>query len=400
MKFHYQARSKIGEIQSGVVEASSKEAAFAVLKAHGFFVIALEEIAPPFYAKGLEIFQRITRKDIVSFSRQLAIMLKSQVPLTETFQTLAKQTTSPKLGEIISKIAKDVEGGIPLSKAFSAFPKVFSPFFVNMVKSGEASGKLSDTFLYLAGYLEREYNFRSKIQGAMVYPLFILLVFSAVATLITVYIMPQLTDVLKETEQELPLITQIVIAVSDFLKSQGWIIILAVVLLIIFIFQYARSKSGKRFFDRNLLKLPLIGPFLRKLYLSRFALNLSTLILGGLPISQALEITSKVVGNEEYKKIIMKTREEVEKGSTISLILAKYPKFISPLFYQMIVIGEKTGTLDSSLKNVVEFYQGDLDRSLDNFVKLLEPIFIIILGIMVGGLAAAVIMPIYSMGFV
>lgn len=400
MKFNYQARSKTGEIQSGVVDALSREAAFAVLRAHGIFVTALEEKVSPFYAKKLKIFQRITKKDIVGFSRQLAIMLKSKVSLTETFRTLARQTKNPNFREIISKVGKDVEGGTPLSKALGSFPKVFSSFFINMVKSGEASGKLSDAFLYLADYLEREYNFRGKIIEAMIYPLFVLLVFSAVAILMIVYILPQLTSVLEETGQQLPLITRLVMALSDFLKSRGWIVILVIIFLAIFIFRYLKSKKGKKVFDRILLKLPLIGPFLRKFYLSRFALNLSTLILGGLPISQALEITSKVVGNEEYKKIIMKTREEVEKGSTISLILAKYPKFISPLFYQMIVIGEKTGTLDSSLKNVVEFYQGDLDRSLDNFVKLLEPIFIIILGIMVGGLAAAVIMPIYSMGFV
>ncbi len=396
MKFNYQARSKTGEIQSGVVDALSREAAFAVLRAHGIFVTALEEKVSPFYAKKLKIFQRITKKDIVGFSRQLAIMLKSKVSLTETFRTLARQTKNPNFREIISKVGKDVEGGTPLSKALGSFPKVFSSFFINMVKSGEASGKLSDAFLYLADYLEREYNFRGKIIEAMIYPLFVLLVFSAVAILMIVYILPQLTSVLEETGQQLPLITRLVMALSDFLKSRGWIVILVIIFLAIFIFRYLKSKKGKKVFDRILLKLPLIGPFLRKFYLSRFALNLSTLVSGGLPISQALEITGEVVGNEEYKKIIRETRDEVEKGTTISIILARYPKFISPLFYQMIVVGEKTGSLGSSLKNVVEFYREDVDRSLNNFVRLLEPIFIILLGILVGGLVAAVIIPIYS----
>jgi len=400
MKYNYQARSKTGEIQSGVVEASSREAAFTVLRAHGLFVTALEKVAPSFYTKELKIFQRISKKDIVSFSRQLAIMLKSKVTLTETFQTLARQTKNPNFKEIISKVGKDIEGGTPLSKALSSFPKVFSTFFINMVKSGEASGKLSDTFLYLADYSEREYNFRSKIIGAVIYPFFVLLVFLAVIILIMVYIIPQLTTVLEETGQELPLITRVVIASSDFLKSQGWIVILAIIFLAIFIFRYAKSKKGKRFFNRLFLKLPLIGPFLKKFYLSRFALNLSTLISGGLPISQALGISGEVVGNEEYKKIIRKTRDEVEKGTTISVILERYPKLISPLFYQMIVVGEKTGTLDSSLKNVVEFYQEDIDRNLDSFIKLLEPILIILLGIVVGGLVAAVLLPIYSIGVV
>ena len=400
MKFNYQARSKTGEIQSGVVEASSRNAAFSVLKIHGLFVTALEEAASPFYAKELKIFQRITKRDVVTFSRQLSIMLKSEVPLTETFRTLAKQMKNRNFKEIILKIGKDVEGGTPLSKSFSSFPKVFSPFFVNMVKSGEASGKLCDTFLYLADYLRKEYYFRSKITGAMIYPIFVLFVFSAVVSLIIVYIVPQLTIVLEGSGQELPLITKIVIAASAFLKSKGWIVILLAVFLAIFLFQCCKSKKGKRFFDKFLLKLPLLGSFLKKFYLSHFALNLSTLISGGLPITRALEITGEVVGNEEYKKIIRETRDEVEKGSTISITLEKHPNLISPLFYQMIVVGEKTGSLDASLENVVEFYQEDVDRALDNFIKLLEPIFIVLLGIVVGGLAISVILPIYSIGIV
>lgn len=398
MKYNYQARSKTGEIQSGVVEASSKEAAFAVLKDHGLFVTALEEVTLPFYAKELKIFQRISKKDIVGFSRQLSIMLKSKVPLSETFRTLAKQITNPRFEKMVSKIGKEVEGGNPLSKALSSFPEVFSSFFVNMVRSGEASGKLSDAFLYLADYLEREYHFRSKIIGAMIYPLFVLLVLSAVIALMVVYIIPQLAVVLEETGQELPLLTKLVIKGSDFLRAQGWIIILAIIFLAIFIFQYVKSNKGKRFFDKALLKLPLIGPFLKKLYLSRFALNLSTLISGGLPITQALEITGRVVGNEEYKKIISETRDEVEKGATMSRVLERHPNLISPLFYQMVIVGEKTGTLDSSLKNVVGFYQEDVDRSLDSLIKLLEPALIIVLGIIVGGLVISVITPIYSIG--
>jgi len=396
MKFNYQARTKTGEIQSGIVEASSREAAFEVLKAHGLYVTALEESLVPIYAKRLKIFERITGKEIVAFSRQLAIMFKSRVPLVEIFHTLAKQTKNLNFKDKIQKIAEEIEGGASLSNALALYPKIFSSFYIHMTRSGEASGKLVDVFLYLADYLEKEYNFRSKIKGAMIYPVFIIFVAIIVASIIILFVIPQLTEVLKETGQKLPLITRMVMALADFLKKWAWLVALILIVGIIFVYRYAKTENGKKFFDYNSLKVPLLGPFLKKLYLSRFALNLSTLISGGLPIVQSLEITSQVVGNDVYKDIILETKNEVRKGETISSILQRYPKEISALFHQMVVVGEKTGNLDSSLQNVVDLYAGDVDRALDDFIKLLEPILIIILGFVVGGLMAAVLMPIYA----
>ena len=399
MKFNYQARSEIGEIQSGIVEASNREAAFEVLKTHGLYVTALEEITSiPVYARKLKIFERVSKKDVVLFSRQISIMFKSNVPVVETLQAVAKQAKKSIFKEKILKIAGKVEGGTPLSGAFSIYPKLFTPFYINMVKSGEASGKLSDVFMYLADYLEREYSFQGKVKGAMVYPFFILFVFLAVVAIMMVYVIPQLTEVLKGTGQELPLATRVVMATSDFLRAQGIIAVLVFLGLIIALARFVKSKTGKKFFDKNLLNLHLLGSFLKKLYLARCALNLSTLISGGLPIAQALEITGEVVGNDLYKEIILKTRDEVKKGEPISSVLKKHPNLIFPLFYQMVAVGEKTGTLDSSLMNVVEFYQRDVDQNLDSFIKLLEPIFIILLGGVVAGLMIAVLMPLYSIG--
>lgn len=399
MKFNYQARTKTGEIQIGAIEASDRDTAFTILKSHGLYVTALESAAMPFYARHLEIFKRAKRKDIVLFSRQLAIMFKSRVPVVETFRTIAKQTKKTDFREKILKIAEEVEGGSSLSQAFSLYPKLFSTFYISMVRSGEASGKLTDVFNYLADYLEKEQQFRSGIKAAMIYPAFILLVFVGVVLLIMLFIIPSLAEVLKETGQELPVITKVVIAISDFLRSKkGILIFLPFPFLIIIIYKLLKSKSGKKFFDRNLIKIPLLNSFLKKLYLARFALNLSTLISGGLPITQALQITGEVVNNDLYQKIIFETREEVKRGETISSVLEKYPRLIFPLFYQMVVVGEKTGTLDESLLNVVEFYQREVDQALNSFIRLLEPIFIIILGGMVALLMASVVMPLYSMG--
>ncbi len=399
MRFNYQARNKTGEIQTGIIEAFNRETAFNVLKTHGLFVTALEETgALPFYAKKLKFLERVSKKDIVLFSRQASIMFKSNVPIVETFRSIAKQTRKSVFKEKILKLSEEIEGGTSLSKTLSIYPKLFSPFYINMVKSGEASGKLSEVFIYLADYLEKEQNFRSKITGAMIYPIFVLIVFVSVVAIIMVYVIPQLTEVLEGTGQELPAITKVVVAMSNFLKEKWWLVLLITFVLAIALFQFARSKQGKKFFDRNLLRVPLLGGFLKKLYLARFALNLSTLISGGLPISQALEITGEVVGNDRYKKIIFETMDKVKRGDPISSVLEQYPNLIFPLFYQMVTVGEKTGTLDSSLKNVVLFYQNDVDRGLDNFVRLLEPIFIVLLGGVVAGLMGAVLLPLYSTG--
>lgn len=396
MKFHYQARTKTGKTQTGIVEASNKEAAFALLKSHGLYITVLEEIALPFYAKKLKFAERVNKKDVAIFSRQLAIMVKSKVPIVETLRTVAEQTKKTKFKDNIMKIAEEVEGGASLSKAFSEYPKLFTPFYINMIKSGEASGKLNEVFLYLADYLEKEDAFRAKIRGAMAYPIFVVFVFIIVVAIIMIYVIPQLAEILEGSDAELPLLTKMVIRSSDFIKAWWWLLGIVLIALIAGLVKFIKTDKGKDFFDRNLFKVPFLKSFLRKFYLSRVALNLSTLISGGLPIAQALEITGEVVGNNIYKDVIFETRDGVKRGDKMSIILARYPKFISPLFQQMIIAGEKTGSVDASLLNVVEFYEREVDRSLDSFVRLLEPIFIIVLGGVVAGLMGAVLMPLYS----
>lgn len=396
MKYNYQARTLEGKIQAGIVEATDKIAAVDTLKSKGLYVTAIEEFSPPIYAKRLKILERISQKDIVLFCRQMAIMFKSRVPLVEIFYTFAKQTKNSNLKEVILRLAEEVEGGSSLSESFAIYPKLFSPFFINMVKSGEATGKLTDIFLYLADYLEKEYHFRGKIIGAMIYPGFIFFVFVVVFSIVVGYVIPQLTMVLKETGTELPLITRIAIGVSDFFQTKWWVFLIALVALIVGVMRALKIQESRRWIHENILKVPLIGPFLRKMYLSRFAFNLSTLISGGLPIVQGLEITGQVVGNMTYQEIIFKVRDGVKKGETMSSVLQNYPQSVSPLFFQMVIVGEKTGTLDTSLNNVVEFYQKEIDRNLDDLIKLIEPIFIILLGLIVGGLVGAVMIPLYS----
>jgi type IV pilus assembly protein PilC len=401
MRFEYQARTVDGKVQTGTVEASSRDGAFNVLKTHGLYVTSLEEIFDtPFYAKKLAFFSKAGKRDVVIFSRQVSIMFKANVPITETFRTIAKQTKKADFKDKIFRIAEAIEGGIPLSRAFSVYPNLFTTFYINMVKAGEASGKLSEVFLYLADYLEKQQAFQSKITGAMIYPAFVVVVFIAVVGIIMGYVIPQLAEVLTSSGAELPLLTKIVIAISDFVKEKWWLLIIIFAILIFILVKFYKSKQGKDFFDQMFLKIPIVSTFFKKLYLARFAMNLSTLIAGGLPITAALEISGEVVGNNIFREVIFETRDRVKRGETISSSLERYPDLVSPLFYQMVMVGEKTGTLDSSLESVVAFYQDDVDRALDSFTRLLEPIFMILLGGVVALLMGAVLMPLYSGGMI
>lgn len=396
MKFHYQARTKTGEIQRGTVEAASQEAAINLLKSYQLFVTTLKEVAVPIYARKIKLLKKISRKNVVALSRQLAIMFKSEIPVIDVLQTLVRQTEHPELKEKLIGMIDKVEGGTSLSKTFSLYPEIFSTFYVNMVKAGEASGKLSDVFEYLADYMEREYNFNSRVKGALIYPAFLTAVFLLVGGAMVVIVLPQLSRVLSETGTQLPLITKILLGSGDFIRAKLWLILLILAALIISIYFYVKSKEGKEFFDKNLLKIPLLKNLLKKIYLARFALNLSTLISGGLPIVQALQITGETVGNGVYKSIILEVAEGVKKGEQMSNLLQRYFKVIPPMFVQMVGIGEKTGRIDSALGNIVNFYQKEVDRSLENFMRLLEPIIIIIFAVLVGGLMIAVVTPLYK----
>jgi len=397
MKFNYQARTKKGEIQAGVVEASSKEAAILLLQKYGLYITYLEEVKVPFYAWEVKIFKRISSRDIVLFSRQLSIMFSSRVSLVEALVTIASQTKNLEFRERILDLSREVEGGSAFSKALSRHPQIFSSFYISMVKSGETSGKLSESLSYLADHLEREYHLVSRLRGAMIYPSLVIMVASVVLLLMIFFVIPQLTKVFQEAGQPLPIVTQLVIGLSLFLRKWGFLFIGLLAGLVIFVLRYIKTLEGKENFDKISLRLPLIGDLLKMVYLSRLAENLSTLISGGLPIAQALETTGEVVGNTVYKEIIFLTRDEVRKGEPVSSVLRRYPEAFPPMFCQMTLVGEKTGTLEKTLLNVVDFYQKEVNMSIDNLLSILEPVLIIFLGVIVAGLMVSVLLPLYRM---
>ena len=398
MKFSYKARTKEGKVQKGMIEAFSKTGALSVLEKYGFYVTSLEE------AKKLSFFQqeifpqKVLLKDITVFTRQLSIMLKSAISPVEALRTQVSQAENQKFREKILKIAEMVETGSSLSQAFSTYPDIFDSFYVNCIRSGEASGKVADSLIYLAEHLESEYNLRSKIKGAMIYPIVVITASIAVFGLVMFYIVPRMTDVLKDLSGELPASTRAIIFLSDFTKGGGWILIVAFLGSLFLIPEYLKhSEKGKKFYERISLKLPMIGDFNKKVYLSRFSENLSVLIAAGLPITQALKITRKIIGNSIYEEIIRNAEERVARGETISSVLSRYPKEIPSFLVQMVSTGENTGKLEYTLKNVVDFYQGDIERFVNNIAKIIEPVMIIILGIMVGILVISIFVPLYQL---
>jgi len=398
MKYNYQARTKKGEVQTGIVEASSREAAIVLLRKYGLYVTILEEAtALPVYAKRLKLFEGITRQDIVLFSRQLSIMFKSKVPLVESLNVLSSQTRNLDLKERILDLSGEVEGGTSFSGALSRHPEIFSSFYISMVKAGEISGTLSESLEYLADHLEREYHLTSKIRGALLYPALIVVVVLLVITMMIFFVIPNLSEVLIGSGSELPTATKIVINSAAFLREFGWVLGLVILLVIFAAFRYYRSQKGKKFFDGLFLKIPVIGPFLKTINLALFAENLSTLISGGLPIASALQTVGEIVGNSRYKEVIFEARDRVRKGETISSVLSAAPEVFPPVFVQMTLVGERTGTLDSTLMNIVNFYKKEIDRTIDNLLSILEPLLIVILGVVVAGLMLAILLPLYQM---
>jgi len=397
MRFNYQARTKNGLVQVGVIEGNSKKQVISLLQKEDLYVTHLESVeVRPFYMRQMEFFGKPRKKDVMMFCRQLSMMLKSGVSLVESLRALAMQTAKPTFREQILKVAEDVEGGVYFSEALAKFPKVFSNFFINIVKSGEATGKLSEILNYLAEHLEREYSLVSKIKSGMTYPAFILCVFLGIGAFGIFFVLPSFKETLDSLNVELPLITKFVMGLGAILQKWWWLILLVLALLAFLIWRYLKTEEGKNIMGRFSLKIPLIGGVAKKIQLARFTENLSTLILSGLPITQALEIVSGATSNRVYQKIILEAQEGVRRGEPMSSIFEKKPEYIPALVTQMMRVGERTGRLDESLMNVANFYHQETNRRIDALVGILEPIMIVVLGGLIAALMVSIVVPMYK----
>lgn len=404
MKFQYTARTQEGKLESDIIEAPSVEAAISVLQNQQLIITDIkpfDEAENLTFNKSinqlLSYFNRVKNEEIVLFTKQLAVLIQAKVPLVQSLKVMARQVANPKFSQIIANVADDVDAGAVFSRALAKHPKVFSNFFIQMVRSGEISGRLEETLTYLSDYINRQYLLNSKVRGAMIYPTFIMAAFIAVSTVMLIWVIPNLTSILVESGQRLPLVTRLLIGSSNFMKNWGWLLFIVLFIVVYFIVISIKKSSEWRYaYDGLKLRLPIFGELLKKIYLARFSETLSTLSSAGIAISQSLEITADVVGNAVYRRIILEADEAVRKGSNISAVFARYPEVL-PMVTQMILIGEQTGKLDTILKQVSTFFTEEVNRAFDNLVNLIEPILIVILGLGVGILVAAILLPIYNL---
>jgi len=398
MLFNYQARTHDGLARSGTVEGASEEAAVQALQRQSLIVISLTLAVPKvaWYERPFTSFRGVKQREIMLLSRELATLFEAKVPVVQTFRTLIGQSGSGAMRKHLAEVLDDVQGGMSMSQAMAKHPKVFSAFFVNMVRSGEESGRLDEVFTYLADYLERSYTLLTKIRNALIYPAFILVAFFGVLILMLTVVIPKLTLIITEAGQELPIYTKVVVGASDLVRNYGFFLFLLFGGVVAILYKYIQTPDGRIAWSRTQISMPIIGNLFQKLYLARLADNLQTLISGGIPIVRSLQITSDVVGNEIYKGIVLEAIEAVRGGSTIADAFDKHSE-IPPLLTQIMRVGEETGKLDQILKALARFYTREVDSLVDNLVSLIEPVLILLLGLGIGLIVASVLLPIYQL---
>jgi type IV pilus assembly protein PilC len=396
MLYKYEATTPEGETKAGTIEAASREIAIAALQRRNLIIIVIQEATKSgILSAEFNFLNRVKPRDIVILSRQLSTLFEAKVPVLTSLQLLASETENPALRKKLSELLDDIQGGASISEAMSRQPAVFSKFFSSMVRSGEESGKLDEVFSYLASYLERNYELSSKARNALVYPTFVLVAFVAVIILMLTVVIPKLSSILTETQQELPIYTKIIIGASDFLRDYGIFFLLALIMGLIALFFYHKTPAGKFAFSRFQVSIPYVGNLFRKLYLGRIMDNFETLLSSGISAVRTLELTSEVIENEVYRRILLESVASVKGGSSISESFSHYEE-MPGLVIQMIRVGEETGKLAFVLKTLSHFYRREVDTAVETLMSLIEPALIIVLGGGVGLLVAGVLGPIYS----
>ena len=396
MKFKYQARTEKGELRMGIIEASSKEAALNLLQKFGYFVTFLEEEKTPVYAFKIKLRKGISSKELLIFTRQLSFLVSGGVPLVLALETLASQIKDFDLRERILKMAEKVEAGVPFSEVVAENKDIFPPIYAGLIKSGEAVGKVSQALEALAEYFERAIAFRQKLIGALMYPSMVLLLFFSILFFLLFKIFPTFETLFVQKGMALPWSTKIFLSFSHFLSKIWLPLLLSLFFLILFFLWFKRTEKGEKIFEKILFNFPIIGSFLKRIYLAQIAQNLSLLISGGVPIAISLELTSKIAPSKIYKEGLKEVEKMVKKGSSLAFAFSSMPEIFPPFFTQLISAAEKTGTLSSVLIKLSHFEQNEIERWLENFLRILEPLLIILIAGLVGLLVASVIIPLYQ----
>ena len=396
MLFTYHAVDEKGIKKDGEIDAPSRDVAISGLQRRGFIVVSIAEKKQKGAFLTGTYFQKISPREIVILSRQIATLFGAQVSALKTFTLLAASSENPLLQRKLIQIGDDIQAGISISGALSKHPEAFSEFYINMVKVGEETGKLDQTFLHLSEYLDRQYALTSKTRNALIYPAFVIFTFIVVLTLMFTLVIPKLATILEESGQSVPVYTKFIIALSDFIINYGFLLLIFVALLAGWVWRLAKTKTGQEYLDEIRLRAPAIGNLYRKLYLSRVADNLDTMLTSGIPIIRSIDITADVVTSPIYKNILLDVSNGVKSGLSLSSSFEKHPEQIPGIMVQMIKVGEETGSLGQILKTIALFYKREVDDAVDTLVSLIEPVMIVVLGVGVGFLLVSILMPIYN----
>lgn len=395
--YRYKGKDSKGAIVTGRVEAGSESQATEILESHGLTPLEYEaQSASGFLNELIAKLSGISSKDMVLFFRQLSTLVGAQVRIIKALQILVRQVSSPKFKNIIEETSLAVQGGKSLSDAFAVNPEVFPELYTSLVRAGEASGSLDKTLIYLADQIEKDYDLKSKIRGALAYPAFIVILMFVIGGLMFFFVLPSMTGVLLEAGASLPFTTQLLIKATEIVTGFWWILIIFLVAVIAGFRYFIRTTSGRYAFDRILIKLPIVGMFLQKIYIYRFSHHIANLLEGGISIVKALQLVSAITGNWVYRDIFLEASREVQTGKSLHQIL-ETSEVIPPLVSQMVSVGEETGDLPGILRKLSEFYDKQLDNAIASLTTLIEPVIMVVLGLAVGIMVAGILLPMYNL---
>jgi type IV pilus assembly protein PilC len=394
--FTYVGKSKRGRVLKGELEAVDERIARVQLKRKNIEVTKLKKKSKDIF-EGLSFMQpKVTKKDLVIFTRQFSTMIDAGLPLVQGLNILAEQMENKTFKGMLKQVTKDVEGGSTLADALNKHPKVFDALFVNLVAAGEVGGILDTILQRLAAYIEKAEKLKSKVKGALVYPIAVLIIGVLVLVVIMVFVIPVFQEMFSGLGKGLPALTQLVIDVSDFTKGNIHFMIVGVIVVIWLFRRYRRTSSGKKTTDRILLKMPIFGELIRKVAVARFTRTLSTMISSGVPILDALEITAKTAGNAVVEEVIFEARTSIAEGQSIADPLSESDIFPG-MVTQMISVGESTGALDAMLEKIANFYDDEVDATVSALTALMEPLMMMFLAGMLGPIIIAMYLPIFGM---
>jgi type IV pilus assembly protein PilC len=391
--FTYTARALNGDLRTATIDAPSRDEVVAQLRRQRLNVVKIDEAAQ---AKKKKAGGKISMRDVVIFTRQFSTMINAGLPLVQALDILAKQSENPSLKDVTRAVVYDVESGHTVADALRKHPKAFTDLYVNMVAAGEAGGILDTILMRLATFMEKNDALVRKVKGAMIYPAVISSVAAIAIIVLLVFVIPVFEKMFASVGLALPMPTRVVIGMSKFLTSYWWAMIAGIFGGVWSLKKYYATSDGKLAIDRLMLKAPVLGDVLRKSSVSRFTRTLGTLIGSGVSILDGLEITAKTAGNRVISDAIMESRTSIAGGETISAPLEK-SKVFPPMVISMIAVGEQTGGLDEMLSKIADFYDEEVDAAVSGLLSLMEPIMIVFLGVVVGGMVVAMYLPIFDM---